>query len=106
MKKSFILITLFLLTAMSSAIYAGSDGSNKDDVTDGKEDTGDIHEMCWQGSNSGNQHDSADDTFTVTFESGETENCAPKDNGNGAAPKHCTHTNKQGMKHTNSASGC
>ena len=108
MKKSFIVIALFLFAAMSTAIFAESqsDGSNKHDVTAGKADTGNIHEMCWQGSNSGNQHDSNDPEFSVTFDSGSTENCAPKSNGNERPPKHCTHTNKQGMKHTNSASGC
>jgi len=108
MKNIFIVIALFLFASMSTAIYAGSqsDGSNKGDVTDGKAKTGNIHEMCWQGSNSGNQHDSNADEFSVTFESGATDNCAPKDNGNGRAPKHCTHTNKNGNKHKDSASGC
>ena len=112
MKNTFIVIALFLFASMSTAIFAASqsDGSNKHDVKDGKIDTGNIHKMCWQGSNSGNQHDSAGTHFSVTFENEDgtttTVECAPKSNGNGRPPKHCTHTNKEGMKHKDSASGC
>lgn len=116
MNKFIKLVTLSFTIAFMTATFAASqsDGSNKDDVTDGKNNTGDIHNMCWQGSNSGNQHDKNTDTWelkdkdgnAVLDKDGNQVICAPKSNSNGRPPKHCTHTNKHGMKHKESASGC
>ena len=116
MNKFIKLVTLSFTIAFMTATFAASqsDGSNKGDVTDGKNNTGDIHNMCWQGSNSGNQHDKNTDTWelkdkdgnAVLDKDGNQVICAPKSNGNGRPPKHCTHTNKHGMKHKESASGC
>ena len=115
MNSKIKLLVLAALFSVSSVLAAASqsDGSNKGDVTDGKNNTGDIHNMCWQGSNSGNQHDKNSDSWelkdkdgrAVLDKDGNQVICAPKSN-NGRPPKHCTHTNKHGMKHKESASGC
>ena len=116
MNSKIKLLVLAALFSVSSVLAAASqsDGSNKGDVTDGKNNTGDIHNMCWQGSNSGNQHDKNTDTWVlkdkngnaVLDKDGNQVICAPKTGSNGRPPKHCTHTNKHGMKHKESASGC
>ncbi|MFT5453482.1 MAG: hypothetical protein ACI9N9_002994 [Enterobacterales bacterium] len=102
MKNISILIALFLFASMSTAIYASeSDGNNSNNGASGASSKDDI---CWEGSNSGNQHDPITaDPHTV---GGVV--CPPNDEdpANGRPPKHCTHTNKNGNKHKDSASGC
>ncbi|MFT5451492.1 MAG: hypothetical protein ACI9N9_000976 [Enterobacterales bacterium] len=106
MKNIFIVIALFLFASMSTAIFAASqsDGSNKINNAKGASSKDDI---CWEGSNSGNQHDAVTNEDYEINEGKQTQmTCPSPTNISDKPPKHCTHTNKNGNKHKDSASGC
>jgi hypothetical protein len=118
--KILVLSVIVILTSSSLSASGKSKAekySNKDnDIRNAQ----DIHTMCWRGSNSGNQHDELDDDYKLgdlkdrkgrtikNRNTGKYVHCTATDgkNGNKRPPKHCTHTNKHGNKHKNSASGC